>query len=201
MTAPLIVSSMPHRAWGSRQGSGGYGGAMRAPVVPLLEPALGVVWWTIGALALPDGPGTVVLAAGLGVTGVLAAAGRRRNGWPVGVPPGVRTRLVRIAVVAVVVVVLTAVLLSLADLGELTVPVACAVAGAAMFPAASTTDERAWVLAGGALLVLGAVGSLFALDSAGDLYSHGVVGMVAAVVVWLVGAHRIGLLDEMRLRR
>lgn len=169
---------------------------MQRPAVPLLEPVLGVVWWAVGALALPDGLGTVVLAAGLGVAGVMAVAARRRDG--AGAPA--HPRLTGI-VVAAVVIVLVAVLLSLVGLGELTVPLACAVAGAALFPAASTTDERGWVLAGGLLLVLGAVGALLALDSAGEAYSHGVVGLGAAVVVWLVGAHRTGLLDEVRIRR
>lgn len=174
---------------------------MRVPAVPLLEPALGVVWWTVGALALPDGPGTLVLAAGLGVTGVMGVAAHRRHGEADDAAHAARARLVQIAAVAVTVIILVAVLLSSDGLDELAVPVACAIAGAALFPAASTADERGWVLAGAALLIIGAVGALLALDSAGDTYSHGVVGIPAAVVVWLVGAHRIGLLDEVRLRR
>lgn len=174
---------------------------MRPPAAPLLEPVLGGVWWTVGACALAGGPGTTVMAAGLGATGALVFAVRRRHG--AGEPPaaGARGRLVRIAVAALVLVVVAVVLLPQARWGELATPVACAMAGAALFPAASVLDERGWVLAGGALLVLGAVGALLALDSPGVLYPQGVVGMVAATVVWLVGAHRTGLLDEVRARR
>jgi hypothetical protein len=92
-------------------------------------------------------------------------------------------------------------LLGLVDLGELAVPVACAVTGFALFPLASLLDERALLAAGGALLVLAATGALFALDYAGTFLQQGLVGMAAGVVLWLVGAQRSGLLAEARARR
>jgi hypothetical protein len=161
---------------------------MRSPAVPFLEPLLGGLWWTIGAVALSAGLGTVVLAAGLGVTGVLIAALRSRHGGGAPLPPGGRGRLLRIAFVVVVLCAAAGPLLGLVDLGELAVPVACAITGIALFSLAS-------------LLVLAATGALFALDSAGTLLPQGLVGMAAGVVLWLAGAQRSGLLAEARARR
>jgi hypothetical protein len=188
---------MPDRAWGYR----GDMGDSRSPAVPLLEPVLGGVWWTVGALALAAGFGTVVLAAGLGVTGGLVVGIRRRHQEGAPLAPGARTRLIKIVATAVVLIAITSSLLPLAGLGELSVPLACAITGGALFPGASVLDVRGYLLAGGALLVLAAAGALLGLDSVGALYPQGVVGMVAGAVVWLVGAHRVGLLREVRAPR
>ncbi len=173
---------------------------MRSPVVPFLEPLLGGLWWTVGAVALSTGLGTVVLAAGIGVTGGLIAALRRRGGGGEPLAPGARGRLLRIAFVAIVAGVAAGPLLGMAGLGELAVPVACAVTGVALFPVASMLDDRAVLAAGGLLLVLAATGALFALDSAGTLMSQGLVGLAGGVVIWLAGAQRSGLLAEARAR-
>ena len=53
---------------------------MRAPALPYLELLAGGAWWTVGSGVFDRGTGTVVLAAGLGVTGGLVAAVRRRSG-------------------------------------------------------------------------------------------------------------------------
>jgi hypothetical protein len=188
---------MPDRAWGYRGGMG----ESRSPAVPLLEPVLGGVWWTVGAVALPAGFGTVVLAAGLGLTGGLVVGIRRRHREGGPLAPGARTRLIRIVATAVVLVAIVSSLLPFLGLAELSVPLACAITGGALFPAASVLGVRGYLLVGGALLVLAAVGALLALDSAGPLYPQGVVGMVAGAVVWLVGAHRAGLLREVRALR
>lgn len=174
---------------------------MRAPVVPFLEPVLGGLWWTVGAAALSAGPSTVVLATGIGVTAGLIAALRRRydNGEPLS--PGGRRRLLGVVIPAGVLVLAAGPLLGMADLGELAVPVACALTGVALFPLASMLDERALLAAGGVLLVLAATGALMALDSAGTFYPQGVVGLGAGAVVWLAGAARSGLLAEARSRR
>lgn len=174
---------------------------MRSPVVPYFEPVLGGLWWTVGAIALTSGLSTVVLAAGLGVTGVLIAVLRSRYGAGEPLPPGGRGRLARIVVVAGVLVVAAGPLLGLIGLSELAVPVACALTGAALFPLASMLDERALLAAGGVLMVLAAAGALWALDSAGTLYPQGVVGLAAGATVWLAGAQRSGLLAEARSRR
>ncbi len=174
---------------------------MRSPVVPYLEPVLGGLWWTVGAVALATGPGTVVLAAGLGVTGLLIAGLRSRYGSGEPLPPGGRGRLLRIVVVVVVLGAAAGPLLGMIGLAELAVPLACAVTGAALFPLASMLDERALLAAGGVLMVLAAAGALLALDSAGTLYPQGVVGLAAGVAVWLAGAQRSGLLAEARSRQ
>jgi hypothetical protein len=174
---------------------------MRSPVVPYLEPVLGGPWWTVGAIALTTGLGTVILAAGLGITGVLIAALRSRHGAGEPLPPGGSGRLLRIAVIVGVLVAAAGPLLGMIGLAELAVPVACALTGAALFPLASTLDDRALLAAGGVLMVLAAAGALWALDSAGTLYPQGVVGLAAGAAVWLAGAQRSGLLAEARLRR
>ncbi|HEY0812790.1 MAG TPA: hypothetical protein VGE11_05870 [Pseudonocardia sp.] len=174
---------------------------MRSPVVPFLEPVLGGLWWIVGAVALNYGLGTVVLAAGIGITGLLIAALRSRYAAGAPLPPGGRGRLVRNGVILVVLVAATGPLLGLVGLTELTVPVACALTGAALFPLASMLDERALLAAGGVLMVLAAAGALWALDSAGPLYPQGVVGLAAGAVLWVVGAQRSGLLAEVRSRR
>jgi hypothetical protein len=173
---------------------------MRGPSVPYLEAAAGGVWWIVGAAALTAGAGTVVLAAGLGVTGALMLALHRRFGSGAPLPPGGRTKLLQIVIGAVVVVAIAGTLLGLVSLGELAVPLACAIVGCALFPLSSLLDERSLLAAGGALLVLGAVGALLALDSAGTLYPQGLVGMVAGAVFWLAAAVRTGLLAEVRGR-
>ncbi|NMH96114.1 hypothetical protein [Pseudonocardia acidicola] len=165
-----------------------------------LEIAVGALWWIVGASALASGPGTVVLAAGLGVTGALWAVMRRRHGSGAPLGPGRRSRVLRLAVVAVGLLVAAAVVLSALNWGELTVPVACVIVGAHLFPLSSVVDERSWIVVGAVLMVLGAGGALLALDSAGQAGPQGLVGLVAAVVLWAAGAYRLGLLEELRSR-
>jgi hypothetical protein len=168
--------------------------------VPYLEPVVGAAWWTIGASALDTGAGTVVLAAGLGLTAMLVVALRRRFGSGAPLPPGGRTRLFVLIGVTAAVVAVAGTVLGIVGEGELVVPVACAIVGAALMPLASQLDERTFTALGGALMVLGAAGVLLALNSAGRLYPHGVVGLVAGALFWLAIAHRAGLLAEARDR-
>lgn len=172
---------------------------MRAPV-PHLEFIVAGVCWTVGAAALDSGPGTVVLAAGLGVTGALIAAVHRRPHAVAAAPPGGRRRLVRVLVVTLAAVAAIAVAVDRAGYGELTVPLACAVLGVALLVVSAVLEERSPLAAGGVLMVLGAAGAVLALDSAGRLYPHGVVGLVAGAVLWVTGAHRTGLIAEARGR-
>jgi hypothetical protein len=173
---------------------------MRQPAVPYLEAVTGGLWWIVGAAALTAGTGTVVLAAGLGVTGALLVTLRSRYGAGAPLPPGGRAKLLRIVIGAAVLIAIAGTLLGVVALGELAVPLACAIAGCALFPLASVLDDRSLLAGGGALLVLGALGVLLALDSAGTLYPQGLVGMVAGAVLWLVAAVRTGLLAEARGR-
>ena len=176
---------------------------MRATPVPYLEPIVGAAWWTVGAAALDGGTGTVVLAAGLAVTGVLVMALRNRLGPGEPLPPGGRGRFLRLLGITAALVAVTGAVLRWLSWGELAVPVAGAVVGAALLMLSSQLDERSLLALGGALMVLGAAGALLALDSAGPLYPQGVVGLVAGGLFWLTGAHRTGLLAEVhdRIRR
>lgn len=170
---------------------------------PYLEALAGGAWWVVGAAALSTGPGTVILAAGLGVTACLVVALRRRHGSGEPLPPGGRTKLLQSVIGAVVLIAIAGTLLGMVSLGELAVPLACAITGGAAFPLSSLLDHRSLLAAGSALLVLGAVGALLALDSAGVLYPQGLVGMVAGLVLWVTAAVRTGLVAEAqgRVRR
>lgn len=173
---------------------------MRVPAVPYLEPLVGGLWWTVGAAALDGGPATVVLAAGLGVTAALVVALRRRFGAGVPLPSGGRGRLLRLLGITTALVAVAGAVLGYLGYGELTVPLACAIAGVALLPVSSMLNERSLFATGAALLVLGAAGAVLALGSAGRLYPQGVVGLVAAALLWVAGAHRTGLFAEARGR-
>jgi hypothetical protein len=170
------------------------------PYVPYVEPIAGGAWWTIGAAALDAGVGTVVLAGGLGVTAGLVVALKKRYGTGVPLPPRGRGRFLRLLGITVALVAVAGTVLGYFGLGELTVPIACAMVGVALILLSSQLDERIFLAAGGALMVLGAVGALLALDSAGNMYPQGLVGLVAGGILWLAGAYRTGLLDEARQR-
>ncbi|MHA6793278.1 hypothetical protein ACVGVM_07120 [Pseudonocardia bannensis] len=168
--------------------------------LPYLEIAVGAVWWIVGSLALAGGPGTVVLAAGIGATGLLWTAVRRRQGAGAALGPGLRAKVIRLAAVAVGLVVVSGALLGAVGWDELAVPVACVLIGALLFPLSSVLEERSWVAAGAVLMVLGAGGALLALDTAGQAVPQGLVGMGAAVVLWAAGVYRLGLFQELRDR-
>ncbi|MCU1661906.1 MAG: hypothetical protein JWR58_1971 [Pseudonocardia sp.] len=173
---------------------------MRGPVVPYLEPIAGGVWWTVGASALDTGAGTVILAAGLGVTAGLVVALRRRYGTGAPLPPGGRGRFLRLLGITLALVAVAGTVLGSFGLGELAVPLACAMIGVALIPLSTQLDDRSLLATGGALMVLGAVGALLALDSVGSLYPQGVVGLVAGALFWAAAAYRTGLLAEARGR-
>lgn len=170
--------------------------------VPHLEIVLGAVAWVAGTLALPTGVGTVLMAAGLGVTGVLWVSVRRRHGLGTRLDRALRTQVLRLGLGVLVALVALGVVLPLVGggWGELTVPIGCAVVGVALFPLSSLLRERSYVALGGLLVVLAAVGALLALNSAGPSLPQGVVGIVGALLLWLAGCRRIGLFGELRAR-
>ncbi|MFC5237542.1 hypothetical protein [Pseudonocardia zijingensis] len=168
--------------------------------VPYFEPVVGAAWWTIGAAALDGGVGTVVLAAGLGVTGVLVQALRTRYGPGEPLRRGGRGRFLRLLGVTAALVAVAVTALGRFSWGELAVPVAAAMIGVALMMLSSQLDERSLLALGGALMVLGATGALLALGTAGGLYPQGMVGLVAGGLFWLTSAHRAGLLREVRYR-
>jgi len=177
-----------------------YRGGMRATRVPYLEPIVGAGWWTVGAAALDAGLGTVVLAAGLGVTAVLVMALRSRYGSGDPLPRGGRGRFLRLLGITAALVAVAVTVLGRFSWGELAVPVAAAMIGVASMTLSGQLDERSLIALGGALMVLGAAGALMALSSAGALYPQGVVGLAAGALFWLTSAHRTGLLAEARYR-
>jgi hypothetical protein len=167
---------------------------MRQPAVPYLEPLAAAAWWTVGAAALDAGTGTVLLAGGLGLTAALLVFLRRRHGSGARLRSGERGSLLRTLGITAALAAVTGTVLGFFGIGELAVPVICALVGVAAISLARVLAARSLLLAGGALLVLAATGALLALDSAGRLYPQGMVGMVAAGVLWLSGAYRGGLL-------
>jgi hypothetical protein len=177
-----------------------YRGGMRQPAIPYLEPIVGGMWFTVGAAALDPGAGTVVLAAGLGVTAGLVLALRRRYGSGAPLPRGGRRRLLRLTVITIVLIAAASTVLGSVGWGELAIPAACVVVGVSLWPVSTQLDARALLAVGAALMVLGAGGAVLALDSAGALYPQGVVGLVAGALLWLEGAYRGGLLAELRQR-
>jgi hypothetical protein len=168
--------------------------------VPYLETALGGIWWIVGAVALGGGLNTVVLAAGIGVVAALVVALRQRYGGGEPLASGRRGRLLRLIVGSLVAIAVSAAGLGYLGYAELSIPVACAVVGVALVMASSVLDARTLVAAGSVMLVLGAVGAVLALGSAGPLYPHGLVGLGAGAALWLFGAQRTGLLAEVRGR-
>lgn len=174
--------------------------ARREVYLPNLELLAGAAWWTVGTSAMDSGVGTVVLAAGLGITGGLFVAVRRRHGSGAPLPPGGRTRLLRPAAVAIALGALVVGSLTFLNAGELAVPAVCVLVGAVLVPLSSQLEQRSVLAVGAALMVLGAVGALLALNSAGLLYPQGVVGLGAGILLWTLAAYRTGLLAELRGR-
>jgi hypothetical protein len=177
----------------------GYPAARPVPV-PYLEPIVAAAWWTVGTAALEGGTGTVLLAAGLGLSGALVVALHRRHGSGARLPSGARGRLLRTVGITAALLAVSGTVLGFFSLGELVVPLGAVLVGLAAISLASVLDERPLVAVGGAMLVLGAVGALLALRSVGALYPVGLVGLVAGALFWLVSAHRGGLLDPRRRR-
>ena len=175
---------------------------MARPVTLSSAAVLGIgggIAWLVGSSALAAGAGTVVLALGIAVTVWLVATGSR----DVGEAPVERRRsrrLLRLLVLGVVLVAGSSTLLGVLSYGELAVPVAFFVVGALLVPASSTLDDRNFLLLGSALMVLSAVGALLALNSAGQLYPRGLVGLGAGAMLWLVSALRSGLLAPLQRR-
>ncbi len=157
------------------------------------EAVVGGLWWAVGSSALPVGPGTLVLAAGLVVAGALVRAGHRHPAYREPLPADVRRVLPLAAVCGLglgVAVVLGA---GAVGLGEFGTPGAAVVLGCCYLWAASRLARRVEVVLGLALLALGTAGVLSALGSAGELHSRGLVGFGAGALFWVAAALRVGL--------
>jgi hypothetical protein len=170
--------------------------------LPQLEVLLGGAGWVAGSLGFGAGGGTLVMAAGLLLTGWLFTTVRRREGLAGRLDRGLRARVLRLVVLVAVVLVVVGIGLPLIGQGwgELTVPVGAAVVGAGLCSLSTLLGERSFVAVGGVLIVLGAVGALLALNFGGAALPVGVVGIGGAAVLWLAGVRRTGLVEELRER-
>ncbi|HEX8518845.1 MAG TPA: hypothetical protein VF667_04580 [Pseudonocardia sp.] len=160
----------------------------------------GGVAWLVGSSALPAGPATVVLAAGLTLTVWLVVRAARTGARGPELDRAGRRRVLQLLVLGVALVVVGGVLLRSGGRGELTVPLATALIGALVLPLASLLDRRGLLLVGGGLMVLGAAGAVLALNSPGRTESQGLVGFAGGLLLWAAAAHGAGLLGELRGR-
>lgn len=167
---------------------------------PALLVLAGGVGWLLGSGALDPGAGTVVLAVGLGATVWLFGVVRGRAAHGVPAHPRTRRRVLRLLGTAAAAVVAEFLLLGLTPYGELAAPLAAAIIGASLLPLASLLDTRTFLVAGGGLIVLGAAGALYALNSGGAAGPLGLVGMGGALLLWGAAAAQVGLLAELRDR-
>jgi hypothetical protein len=178
---------------------------LRSPAgipLPQLELLLGAAGWVAGTLGLGSGGGTLLMAAGLLFSGWWFTVVRRRHGRGAKLSRALAARALRIAVAVAVVLVALSIVLPMigSGWGELTVPLGGAVIGAGLIALASVLVERSWTAVGGLLVVLGAIGALLALSTAGTATPYGVVGIGAAAVCWAAAARRTGAVTELRER-
>jgi hypothetical protein len=157
----------------------------------------GGVGWLVGSSALDAGTGTVVLAIGLGVTAWLFVAGSR-GAAERPVERWRSRRLARLAVIGLVLIAGGSALLGFTSYGELAVPLGFGIVGALLVPASSLLGDRTYLLLGSALMLLAALGAFLALNSVGQLYPRGLVGLGAGVILWAAAAHRSGLFGDLR---
>lgn len=162
--------------------------------VPAFELWLGLVWWTVGAVAFDPGPGTVVLAAGLVAAGWLYRTVRRTHGAGIPLPRGGRGELMRRGGVTLGLIVALGMGLPYFGFGELVAPIACVLAGLALARVSGLFGSRSVALAGWGLVAVGACGVLLAMNTPDQLYGQGLVGLAAGVLLWLTGAHRTRVL-------
>ncbi|WP_300013005.1 hypothetical protein [Pseudonocardia sp.] len=155
--------------------------------------------WLVGSSALDAGMGTLVLAIGIGVTAWLVLTGSR-DAVERPIARWRSRRLVRLAVTGLVLIVGGSAVLGLTSYGELAVPLGFFVVGALLIPASSTLADRTYLALGAALMLLAATGGLLALNSAGELYPRGLVGLGAGVLLWAAAAYRAGLFVRYRTR-
>lgn len=162
--------------------------------VPAFELWVGMAWWTVGAAALDPGIGTVVLAAGLVAMGWLVLTVRRTHGSGVPLRRGGRAELLRRCGVTLGLIVALSMAAGWLGYGELIAPAACVLVGIAL--ARLSRLLGAWTVqaVGWALVLLGVGGGILALDTPGELYGQGLVGLGAGALLWLAGAYRTRVL-------
>ena len=162
---------------------------MRTRQLPTSTPVsagalVGAVWWAVGSLALPTGVGTLLLAAGLLLAGVLVTSARRRAPRDEPVVPSVRTKAVRLLGFGALLVAAAVTGLNASGYRELAVPAAVMLTGGCLVPLAGLVEQRGYLLLGAALMVLGAGGALLALRYGGGRFPGGLVGLGAGLLTW-----------------
>jgi len=162
--------------------------------VPVLELWVGLVWWVVGTLALPAGFGTVVLAAALVVMAWMWRTVRRAHGAGARLPPGGRSELLRRGGVSLGVIVAASTALGFLGHGEYTVPLAGVLVGVALVRTSRVLDARSVAAAGTVVAALGVAGAFWALNTAGQVYGRGLVGIGIGAVLWLAAGYRTQLL-------
>ncbi|MGE3257329.1 hypothetical protein [Pseudonocardia sp.] len=168
--------------------------------LPRCELIVGSVWWVVGATALRPGTATVVLALGMLVAGTLLLALRRRGVHGERLDRRERSRLLSVTFVAVMLVVVTTTVLRMLpapfDYAELSVPLAGLIVGIAVIRVGRLLSAPVTTLAGCGVCAIAVLGGLIALQTAGDTYSSGLVGLGSAIVLWAAGAYRTGVLSR-----
>jgi hypothetical protein len=161
---------------------------------------VGSAWWVVGATALKPGTATVVLALGILVAGGFLLALRRRGVHGERLDRRERSRLLSVTFVAVMLVVVTTTVLRMLpapfDYAELSVPIAGLIVGVAVIRVGRLLNAPVTTVAGCVAGGIAVLGGLIALQTAGDTYSSGLVGLGSAVVLWAAGAHRTGVLGR-----
>lgn len=177
---------------------------VRAAVVgvpaPSLEIVLGTLAWVVGASGLDTGPGTLLVALGLGLAGWLWTVRHRRRAMAVPLHPARKARMQRLIAAGVIGLLAFPLLLSLISYGELGTALSAALVGVLLIMASTVLEERSLVAVGALVLVLSAVGAFLALNSSGVSQSQPVIGLGCGLVLWVAGMRRLGLLDELRRR-
>ncbi|MGE3288929.1 MAG: hypothetical protein AB7J32_22900 [Pseudonocardia sp.] len=168
--------------------------------LPRCELTVGSAWWVVGATALKPGTATVVLALGILVAGGFLLALRRRGVHGERLDRRERSRLLSVTFVAVMLVVVTTTVLRMLpapfDYAELSVPIAGLIVGVAVIRVGRLLNAPVTTVAGCVVGGIAVLGGLLALQTAGDTYSSGLVGLGSAIVLWAAGSYRTGILGR-----
>ena len=104
----------------------------------------GGAWWAAGAVVLPPGAATLVLAFGLAVTVALWLSARDRPPRADGPTEPVRQRITKLSVWTLVLLGLAVLVMGWIGWGEVAAPVACGLVGLQMLRLGRGSVVRAW---------------------------------------------------------
>ncbi|MEJ8279168.1 hypothetical protein [Pseudonocardia spirodelae] len=169
---------------------------------PSLEIVLGLLAWAVGAGALASGLASVLIALGIFLTAYLWIVRRRNAATAVTLHPERKRRMQRLILIGAAGIVLLPTLLSLVGYGELATALSAALVGVLLIQASTVLEERSLVATGGLVLVIAAFGAFLALTWTGQGTGSAVpvIGMGAALVLWVAAARRLGILLDLSRR-